>query len=258
MIRKDTVDKLSYKVYENRNLMGIGAAKVATERIKQSLEEKETINIIFAAAPSQNEFLQSLTNEKEIDWSRVRAFRMDEYVDIDMDAPQRFANFLKERIFGKLPFKSVFYLDGNASDLNAECLRYSDLLKKYPIDIVCMGIGENAHIAFNDPHVADFNDPKLVKVVDLDSECRNQQVNDGCFKRFEEVPSKALTLTIPALMNAQFAFCMVPEKTKAKAVANTLKGEICEIYPSTILREHPNAIMFLDNESASLVEIMKN
>jgi glucosamine-6-phosphate deaminase len=238
--------------------MGNAAAKAVSQRIKLLLEEQEVINIIFAAAPSQNEFLQNLITENEIDWTRIHAFHMDEYVGLDKDAPQGFGNFLEERIFGKLPFKSVFYLDGNAIDLDLECLRYSELLKKYPVDIVCLGIGENAHIAFNDPHVADFIDPRLVKVVELDSECRNQQVNDGCFLSLEEVPSKALTLTIPVLMNAQFAFCMVPGKTKAKAVVNTLNGEICETYPSTILRKHPNAIMFLDNESASLVEIEKN
>jgi len=251
MIKKFKVDELIVQVYENRALMGEAAAKATSERIRQLLKENETINIIFAAAPSQNEFLENLSKEREIDWSRIRAFHMDEYVDLPEDAPQRFGNFLKERIFDKLPFKWVFYLDGNASDLDEECSRYADVLKEYPAEIVCMGIGENAHIAFNDPHVADFNDPYLVKVVDLDPECRNQQVNDGCFKSIDEVPSKALTLTIPALMNAQYAFCMVPGKTKAKAVANTLNGEISELYPSTILRKHPNASLFLDKDSAS-------
>ena len=254
MIGKYKIGELAVQVYENRALMGQAAAKATSEQIRHLLKENETINIIFAAAPSQNEFLENLTNEKEIDWSRIRAFHMDEYVDLDKDAPQRFGNFLKERIFDKLPFKSVFYLDGNAPDLDEECSRYAGLLKEFPAEIVCMGIGENAHIAFNDPHVADFNDPYLVKVVDLDSECRNQQVNDGCFKSIEEVPSKALTLTVPALMNAQYAFCMVPGKTKAKAVANTLTGEISEMFPSTILRKHPNACLFLDKDSAGQIE----
>jgi len=248
MIGKYKIGELAVQVYENRALMGQAAAKATSEQIRHLLKENETINIIFAAAPSQNEFLENLTNEKEIDWSRIRAFHMDEYVDLDKDAPQRFGNFLKERIFDKLPFKSVFYLDGNAPDLDEECSRYAGLLKEFPAEIVCMGIGENAHIAFNDPHVADFNDPYLVKVVDLDSECRNQQVNDGCFKSIEEVPSKALTLTVPALI------CMVPGKTKAKAVANTLTGEISEMFPSTILRKHRNACLFLDKDSAGQIE----
>lgn len=251
MITSSKVDELLYHVYETRNEMGQEAAKTAALKIKKLLNEKDTVNIIFAAAPSQNEFLANLIRDTEIDWKRIRAFHMDEYVNLDKDAPQGFGNFLKERIFGKLPFKSVFYLDGNAEDLDRECLCYSELLQKYPVDIVCMGIGENAHIAFNDPHVANFNDPKLVKVVELDNECRQQQVNDGCFITFDDVPSKALTLTIPALMNTQYAFCMVPAKTKAKAVANTIKGEISEKVPSTILRKHPNAILFLDKDSAS-------
>lgn len=254
MIGKYKVDELTIQVYENRALMGQAVAKETSEQIRQLMKENETINIIFAAAPSQNEFLENLINEKEIDWSRIRAFHMDEYVGLDKGTPQRFGNFLKERIFEKVPFKSVFYLDGNAPDLEEECSRYAELLKEYPADIVCMGIGENAHIAFNDPHVADFNDPYLVKVVDLDSECRNQQVNDGCFKSIEEVPLQALTLTIPALMSARYAFCMVPGKTKAKAIANTFNGKISEIYPSTILRKHPNASLFLDKNSAGQVQ----
>lgn len=254
MIRSNKVDKLLFHIYENRNEMGQEAAKAAATKIKQLLNEKETINMIFAAAPSQNEFLANLVATPEIDWTRVRAFHMDEYVGLGKDAPQGFGNFLKERIFGKLPFNAVFYLDGNAADIEKECLYYSELLQKYKVDIVCMGIGENAHIAFNDPHVADFNDTKLVKVVELDNECRQQQVNDGCFIAFDDVPSKALTLTIPALMNAQYAFCMVPAKTKAKAVANTIKGDISEKVPSTILRKHPNAVLFLDTDSASEIE----
>jgi len=254
MIEKYKVDGLTVQVYKNRALMGQAAAKATSERIRQLLSENDTISIIFAAAPSQNEFLENLTSEKDIDWSRIRAFHMDEYVDLEKDAPQRFGNFLKDRIFDKLPFKSVFYLDGNALDLEEECSRYAELLKEYPAEIVCMGIGENAHIAFNDPHVADFNDPYLVKVVDLDPECRNQQVNDGCFKSIDEVPLKALTLTIPALMNAQYAFCMVPGKTKAKAVTNTLNGNISEMYPSSILRKHAEACLFLDKDSAAQIQ----
>lgn len=253
MITKNTIDKLTYQVYENRSFMGQEAARLAAEKIKQLLNEKKYINIIFAAAPSQNEFLENLTAENGIDWSKIRAFHMDEYVNLDKDAPQRFGNFLKERIFGKLPFKSVFYLNGNASDLDKECQYYSELLQKYPTDIVCMGIGENAHIAFNDPHVANFNDPKLVKVVDLDNECRQQQVNDGCFASFNDVPSQALTLTIPALMNANYAFCMVPGKTKAKAVSATINGEISETIPSSILRNHKHAVLYLDQDSASKI-----
>ncbi len=257
MIANSKIDQLSVQIYQDRYKMGKEAAKMASKKIQRLLDKKETINMIFAAAPSQNEFLEGLIKENNIDWKRVRAFHMDEYVYLDKDAPQGFGNYLEERIFGKLPFKSVFYLDGNADDLENECFRYSELLRKYPVDIVCMGIGENAHIAFNDPHVADFNDTRLVKVVELDNACRQQQINDGCFTNFDEVPSQALTLTIPALMNAEYAFCIVPGKTKANAVKHTLHGQISEIFPSTILRKHSNSVLFLDMDSAGELNLEK-
>jgi glucosamine-6-phosphate deaminase len=139
------------------------------------------------------------------------------------------------------------------TDLEGECRRYGELLMRYPVDVVFMGIGENTHIAFNDPHVARFDDPRIVKVVDLDEACRQQQVNDGCFKTLGDVPRNALTLTIPALMKADHIFCMVPGKTKAQAVYHTLNSEISERFPSTILRTHPSAILFIDKDSASLL-----
>jgi len=250
MIR-NTIDNLIYQIYESRSLMGQKSAQAAAARIRLLLKEKGSVNIIFAAAPSQNEFLENLVKEKDIDWTRIRAFHMDEYVALDKDAPQGFGNFLYERIFSKLPFMSVSYINGNAPDPEAECLRYAGLLKEFPADIVLMGIGENGHIAFNDPHVAKFDDPKMVKVVDLDDKCRQQQVNDGCFATFDDVPEKAFTLTIPTLMRATYAFCMVPGKTKAHAVADTIQGEITEKVPATILRKHPHAILFLDPDSSS-------
>jgi len=215
------------------------------------LTQQASINLIFAAAPSQNEFLDALVEQPHLDWSRVVAFHMDEYVGLPDYAPQRFGNFLKERIFDRVLFQSVHYLDGNAPNLAEECIRYSKLLEQFPVDIVCMGIGENCHIAFNDPHVADFNDPVLVKVVDLDAACRQQQVNDGCFKQFADVPTHALTLTVPALMQAPNVFCMVPGIHKAQAVYHTLHSPINEKYPSTILRRHEEAHLFIDKDSGS-------
>lgn len=144
----------------------------------------------------------------------------------------------------------MFYINGNVNDPDAECLRYEALLNEYPTDIVCMGIGENCHIAFNDPHIAFFNDPVLVKKVDLDLTSRHQQVHDGCFASIELVPEYALTLTIPALVKAPTVFCMVPAAHKAEAIYHTLVDEISEIYPSTILRKHPNATLFIDQDSA--------
>jgi glucosamine-6-phosphate deaminase len=175
---------------------------------------------------------------------------MDEYVGLDKDAPQGFGNFLKERLFKAVSCRQVHYLNGNAADPGQECKRYTDLLNQYPADIVCLGIGENTHLAFNDPHVADFNDPEIVKVVDLDEQCRLQQVNDGCFRSLDEVPTLALTITIPALFKAHYASAVVPGELKASAIYHTLNSEMTEKYPSTILRRHKNAVLYIDEKSA--------
>ena len=246
-------DLLTVNIYDTRAQMGEAAAKDIKACILSLLETKETINMIFAAAPSQNEVLASLALDKEIPWERVNAFHMDEYIGLSAEAPQGFGNFLKAHIFGLAPFKSVNYIDISAEDAEAECARYSALLAQYPTDIVVMGIGENGHIAFNDPPVADFADPKAVKPVLLDEICRNQQVNDGCFATIDDVPKYAITLTVPTLFAGDYLFCIVPAKTKANAVKATLCGEIGEICPATVLRKHKNAILYLDGDSSALV-----
>ncbi|MDE6801467.1 MAG: 6-phosphogluconolactonase, partial [Muribaculaceae bacterium] len=193
--------------------MGKKAAADVSAAIKKALEEKDEISIIFAAAPSQNEFLQSLTSDPTIDWTRINAYHMDEYIGLDADAPQGFGNFLRERIFDKVPFRSVNLIPNKPSNNDEAIESYTEKLKQTGVDITCMGIGENGHIAFNDPHVADFNDPNMMKIVELDNKCRQQQVNDGCFKKLEDVPTHAFTLTIPTLMSAKDIFCMVPAAT---------------------------------------------
>lgn len=253
LIKTGKQELLTYKIYQTRDEMGKAAAAEAAEAIKKLLETKGEINMIFAAAPSQNEFLAALTADKSIDFTKINAFHMDEYIGLPADAPQRFANFLKRSLFDKVPFKSVNIIDCTAPDPEKECERYAALLKEYPCDIVCMGIGENGHIAFNDPHDADFDDPKTVKVVSLDEVCRQQQVNDGCFRSIDEVPKYALSLTIPALIAPEYVFCVVPAKTKADAVKNTLTGPIDESCPASILRRHKNAVLYLDMDSAALV-----
>jgi glucosamine-6-phosphate deaminase len=249
-------DRLIIKVFPTRKQLGETAAAEVSMAIKKLLERKKNIRVIFAAAPSQNEFLAALSNDRSIDFSRIAAFHMDEYVGLPADAPQGFGNFLRDRIFSKCPFKEVYYLNGLAADIEEECRRYAELLNEEPVDIVCMGIGENAHIAFNDPGVADFRDPKTVKPVPLDLVCRRQQVNDGCFTRLEEVPTHALTLTVPALINGKQIFCMVPAKNKAEAVYLSLDRDIGEKYPASILRNHGDAVMYVDNDSGvSLPEV---
>ena len=247
------VDALDVKIFPTRKEMGMDAAKDIHDKIIELLSQKDEINMIFAAAPSQNDVLLSLTEYKDIEWSRINAYHMDEYIGLSKDAPQGFGNFLMEHIFGLVPFKSINLIDCEAENPEEECERYGKLLTENPTDIVVMGIGENGHIAFNDPPVADFNDGKIAKPVELDEVCRNQQVNDGCFSNIDLVPKTAITLTCPTLMKADFAFCIVPAPTKANAVKWTLTEKISEKVPATILRKHKNAILYLDGDSSKLL-----
>ena len=246
-------DKLKVNIYDSRSDMGKAAAKEIKDRIVALLAKKSEINMIFAAAPSQNEVLAALVADKDIEWNRINAYHMDEYIGLSADAPQGFGNFLREHLFGLVPFKSVSYIDITATDPEKESARYGKLLEDNPTDIVVMGIGENGHIAFNDPPVADFCDKCKVKPVKLDEVCRNQQVNDGCFEKLSDVPTHALTLTVSTLVSAPYLFCIVPAKTKAWAVKETLNGSIDEHCPASILRTQDNAVLYLDPDSASLL-----
>lgn len=253
MIKTFKADQLQVNVYEERNEMGKVAAEEVSAAIQKVLKEKEYCNMIFAAAPSQNEVLAALACDKNIDFTRVNAFHMDEYIGLADDAPQGFGLFLRRAIFDKVPFNSVHYINGNAKDIEAECKRYAALLKEYPTDIVLLGIGENGHVAFNDPPVADFSDPEVIKCVPLDTVCRQQQVNDGCFSSIALVPMYALTLTVPTLMAAKQLFCVVPASTKAQAVQATVCGEIGTHCPASIMRNHADATLYLDPDSAALL-----
>jgi glucosamine-6-phosphate deaminase len=245
-------DSLEIKVFETRQDLGIAAACDLAGIIMPLFKKQEYINIVFASAPSQQEFLEELCKYNPIEWHRINAFHMDEYLDLPVDAPQRFGNFLKTRLFDKRPFHSVNYLNGD-SGIQEECKRYTELLRTYPIDLVCLGIGENGHIAFNDPHVADFNDPQWVKTVNLDDICRQQQVNDGCFDRLNDVPTHALTLTVSALRQARYFLCMVPGRTKANALFHTFTDKISETVPSTCLRLLNYSTIYADTDSASVL-----
>lgn len=244
---------LNVQEFEDRDQLGNTAAGMVAGRIQELLKTREYLNMIFAAAPSQNEFLAALA-AMDLPWERINAFHMDEYIGLPPTAPQLFSHFLREALFGKLGFRSVHYINGNAANTEAEMSRYEELLKQYPVDIVCMGIGENGHIAFNDPPVADFKDPVLVKKVELEEACRVQQVNDGCFNTLQEVPKEAITLTVPALMRGHYLYCMVPGEKKAEAVYHTIYAPISEAHPSTILRNHPQAVLYIDRNSASKLE----
>jgi glucosamine-6-phosphate deaminase len=244
-------DKMQTFIYNTRKEMGDAAGKEAARLISEIIEEKGECNVIFAAAPSQNETLAALL-ASDVDFSRVRAFHMDEYVGLDISRPESFARYLSDHVFSKAPFLEVHYLPATL-DAEAAEEAYTALLRKHPADVVLMGIGENGHIAFNDPPVADFCDPATVKRVELDDVCRMQQVHDGCFPDFDSVPKYALTLTVPALIRARHLICTVPAHTKAKAVLAMLTGPVGEACPATALRGHEDAKMYLDADSAALL-----
>jgi glucosamine-6-phosphate deaminase len=247
-IQEKVVDTLRVKVYPQRLALGEAAGNAVGIALKALLNQQQQVRMIFAAAPSQNEFLETLALFEGIDWSRVVVFHMDEYIGLSPTAPQSFGRFLSDRLFDKVKPGEVRLID-STNTLEAECQRYSALLQAAPIDIVCLGIGENGHIAFNDPPVADFQDPLLVKAVELDLMARQQQVNDGCFEQLSEVPTHAITLTIPALFSGKSLYCMVPGTTKRNAVQQTLNGSISTACPATILRQHPDCTLYVDTDS---------
>ena len=254
MLLKDfKKEKLSVRVFDNRTAMGKDSAAACAATLREMLAKKDAVNVIFAAAPSQSDFLAALEREADIDWKRVNVFHMDEYIGIDNDHPQSFARFVKTFVADRFAVGAFYPLQGNAPDAEAECARYAALLQQFPTDIVCMGIGENGHIAFNDPWVADLDDPKAVKVVELDATCRQQQVNDGCFADITAVPTHAMTLTVPTLCAADYHFCMVPAPTKANAVQHTLNDTISADCPATVLRRLDKAVLYLDSDSAALI-----
>jgi len=245
---------LQTKVFSNRQLAGEVAAFDFIDKVQALLKSKETINVIFASAGSQVEFLESLLrNRMLIDWRRINAFHLDEFAGAGPDTSYGFAHWLRKHIIEHLPFSRFEFLDGRAENLEAECHRYAALLRENEIDLACIGIGENGHLAFNDPPVADFEDPVLVKLVDLDETCREQQFREGLFPDLISVPQQALTLTIPAILRAKEILCVVPGSYKAMVVWKTLNAEISTQCPATILRRHASVNLYLDQESAGLL-----
>lgn len=237
--------------------MGQAAADLGAARIRELLKERESVNIILGSAPSQLELYAALLTSG-LDFGRIHAFHMDEYLGLAPDAPQGFGNYLKEHLFQHAGFRSVHYINGQADDPAAECARYAALLEAYPPDVIFEGIGENGHLAFNDPGVADFHDPARVKISNMDEVCRAQQVHDGCFASLEEVPRQAVTLTIPQLTPPEATLVItVPGPTKAQAVYHTLCGPITEACPASILRRHPHATLVLDRAAAANTGLVK-
>jgi glucosamine-6-phosphate deaminase len=245
-----SVDRLHVQVHPDRGSLGSAAGNAVASALREVLSAQARARIVFAAAPSQEPMLEVLREAPGIDWLRVTAFHMDEYVGIDPDARQSFGRFLEDRLFGSVrPGQVRLIRPGGEPD--SECRRYAALLAEAPLDLVCLGIGENAHVAFNDPGTADFSDPYLVKAVELDEMSRRQQVNDGCFAGIEAVPRKAITLTVPALLSARRMVAVVPGSSKAAAVRATLTEPVHETRPASALRTHPDCVLYLDEESAA-------
>ncbi len=250
------VDSLKVVVHENRARMGRVAASEVARGMADRQAEAGKVRVVFAAAPSQDEFLASLVALSGIDWTGVVGFHMDEYLRLDPDHPGSMRRYLQERLFRWANISPdalhLIPAEQTISPLQI-CLDYAAVIAAEPVDIVCGGIGDNGHIAFNDPHSADFLDPLAVKVVRLDDACRQQQLADACFHHLSDVPTHAYTWTIPALMRASTISLVVPGARKAQAVLATLRGPIGEHCPATILRTHPGATLHLDRESAHLV-----
>lgn len=251
--------RLTVETYRNRSSLGVAAAARVTASLAHTIAKQGYARVIFACAPSQNEFLEALAQTASagtgrlVDWTRVTAFHMDEYVGLEATNAQSFRRYLKEHFLNFIKIGQFYPLEGERRDRLGVISQYGSLLSEHPIDLICMGIGENGHIAFNDPGVADFADSSLVKEVELDSSCRQQQVNDGCFKSLDNVPRHALTLTVPVFLKARELSIHVPGERKAAAVKQALLGPVDAKCPASILRTHPNATLYLDTESGSLL-----
>jgi len=239
------------EIFENKLELGRAAADKATEIIKRSISERGTSYLIAATGASQFEFLDVLV-AKPIDWSKVVFFHLDEYVGLPANHPASFRCYLKERIINRVRPQAFHLIHGEAADPQAECRRLGQLIAEVIIDAAFVGIGENGHLAFNDPP-ADFLTEEPYIVVDLDEACRRQQVGEGWFKTIEEVPRQAISMSIRQIMKAQKVLCMVPDQRKAEAVKRTLESEVSPLRPASILQSHPNAYLYLDRESASLL-----
>lgn len=244
----DTGLGFTVRSFPTRAAMGEAAARDIAGHLISLLDRQAAVRVVFASAPSQAEMLAELSRHRGIDWSRITAFHMDEYIGLPLDHPAAFGTWLRRHFLDSVPLANQHLMDPG-SDPEAASLRYAALLAEAPIDVVCLGIGVNGHIAFNDPPVADFSDPLDVKVVTLDETCRRQQVDEGCFARLDEVPRCAMTVTVPRLLAAGRLFVVVPGRAKRDAVRRALAGPVETACPASILRTHENCTLYLDKES---------
>lgn len=248
-----TVGPLSVRVFDDRKELGKEAAREAASLIQNAISQRGRARLVFSAANSQLDMVESLTGATGIDWKSVEVFHVDEYAGMPLSHPASFAGWVKRHVVERVHPGKAHYLAGDAPDRIAELRRYAALLSAAPIDISFLGFGENGHIGFNDPHEADFQDPHLVKSVTLDERCRLQQVNEGHWPDMNAVPKEGLTLTCPALMGATHIICCVPDLRKAEAVRDALEEPVSPSCPGSLVRTHPRARLYLDRQSASLL-----
>ncbi len=250
---RTVIDEMTVRILPTQSDVGEAAARFCGETIRERIATAGQARMAFATGNSQLAFARALAAEQGIDWSKVTVFHLDEYVGLPDDHPASFRRWIRTNIVEGLGVGRAHYLDGEAADPQAECDRYSTLLREDPLDMVCCGIGENGHVAFNEPGIADFADESWVKVVTLDERSRQQQVDEGHFATVADVPARALSLTIPAVMSAGTVQVVVPERRKAEAIRAALGDPVSTSCPATILRTRPETYLFLDTDSASLI-----
>lgn len=252
-VHRYQVEKLKIEIHPTREAAGSAAAQSAAGSMLQLAKENPEFAVIFATGASQLDTLQALTQIPGLPWARVRGFHMDEYIGLSPDHPASFRRYLRDNLTQKVQMKEFFEINGTASDPEKACKNYAALLRAANPQLCLLGIGENGHLAFNDPDVADFNDPLDVKVVQLDTVCRQQQAAEGWFGSLEEVPQRAMSITIPALFRVPKLIASVPGPRKAAILRRTLEDSISTACPATLLRTHPDATVYLDRESSAQV-----
>jgi glucosamine-6-phosphate deaminase len=248
------VDHLSVQVYKSEADMAFDVAVIVSKYLQSLLEQQQTVAVVLATGNSQLKFLDALIAVGGVDWSKVTLFHLDEYLGITADHPASFRRYLRERVEKRVIPQKFHYIEGDTLEPLAECDRYTKLLQAQPIDLCCLGVGENGHLAFNDPSVANFQDPYSVKLVKLDSVNRQQQVNTGQFPHIDHVPQYAFTMTLPLICSAKKILCLAPGQRKVQVVKQILHGKIDVTCPASVLRQQPQATLFLDSNSAKLLD----
>lgn len=245
------VDALNVEIHPDSESAGRAAAHTASESLRKLAAEWKNIGVVFATGASQLDTLRAMVTECEVPWSRVNGFHLDEYIGLDETHAASFRHYLRDNLTQRVTMREFNEINGSAGDPESVCREYAAALRRAEPQLCLLGVGENGHLAFNDPSEADFHDPKSMKVVTLDEECRQQQAAEGWFETTEDVPSRALTLTIPTIFQIPRLIASVPGSRKAHIIRRTLQEPISTDCPATILRRHPAATLYLDLESAA-------